>query len=261
MSLPDGLYPDMTREEYDAIARPSWSEIKPLGRSVAHFFAALNGKRSTPALSMGSAADCAALEPHIFKTLPVYDGVRRGKEWEAFKATHAGQTILTRDEHDTAEAMAEVLRRDPHASRHLSGGKSQVTVLWTVDGIGIKSRLDYLNGSVVEYKTTVDASPGPRGFGSQVARYDYLGQAAAYVDAIAQAGERKRHVFIAQEKEPPYVCQVYLTPAADLLVGRQRYRELLEKWVACRALATPPTSYANGELELELPAWAFGDGG
>lgn len=258
MSLATGLH-RIDRATYDDLDRASWSIIKPMGRSPAHCLEALKGRESK-ALAQGIAGHLAVLEPDEFAKCAVWTGaVRRGKEWDAFRAANAGRVILTEDEALTAAALGKAVRSHKVAGRYLAEGEAELSVLWGHEGVDCKSRVDFRSGAgvLLELKTTTDASP--RGFGAQVARLDYLGQAAMYADGFADAsGERLPVVFVAVEKEPPYVVQCYRVPESLLLLGRNRYRDLLSRWAQCRGANSWP-GYAENELELRLPPWAMAE--
>jgi hypothetical protein len=252
--LETGLH-RISREDYDSIDAVSWSIAKPLRRSPAHCLAALKGKTSE-ALSLGIAGHMAVLEPEKFATAHIWTGaVRRGKEWEAFKASAGNEPIFTAEEAMTAKSIARAIQSNPIAQRYLQGGESELSVLCELEKVQVKARIDYVSSAIVEFKTTTDASP--RMFGVQVAKLDYLGQCALYRDAHHAVTQKLLPVvFIAAEKEAPWAVQTYRVPEELLLMGRAVYRPLLWKWAECRERNAWP-AYADGELELRLPAWAY----
>src|SRR5688572_28445155 len=100
----DGIYPGLSREQYDAIDRVYWSSLKYMKRSPAHFQAARQGliRRDSDALRVGTAFHLVVLEPARFGAeVVVWTGkVRSGGAWDAFAEDHAGQVVLTSAQYD-----------------------------------------------------------------------------------------------------------------------------------------------------------------
>lgn len=268
--LKDGLYPNMTREQYDALdERENWSRLKNLGRSPAHYrHALLQPREDTEALKNGRANHTAVFEPQRFaRTVAVWDGGRRsGKVWDAFRKTNADKDILTKDEYDQLIGMQRAVRQHPVAGRYLQRGRAEVSVLWThvvkplggIPGYSIpcKSRADYLvpDCCIVDLKTCRDASPSA--FGRAAFNFEYHAQAAYYVDAVAAVtGKRLPYIIIAAELAPPCVVQVYRIPEHVLAAGRDRYSSLLYQLNECRT-QDRWDGYADEEMDLELPRWS-----
>ena len=85
---------------YRAAAGVNVSSLKEFNRSPLHFkHARENPKPTTSAMSLGTAAHCATLEPERFAAeFVTWTGGRRaGKEWESFKtdADAAQRVVLT----------------------------------------------------------------------------------------------------------------------------------------------------------------------
>lgn len=266
-TMNDGIYPDMTREQYDALVeRENWSRLKIMGRSPAHYrHALLEPRKDTAALKNGRANHIAVFEPELFaRSVAVWDGGRRAsKAWDAFCVANTGKDILTKDEYDLLIGMQRAIRQHPDASKYLRNGRPEVSILWThkpdpflnLPAMPCKSRLDYLAPEwIVDLKTCRDASPAA--FGRSAFNFEYHAQAAYYVDAVeAVTGERLPYVIVAAELTPPCVVQVYVIPDHVLAAGRDRYRSLMVHLAECRA-ADSWGGYADEEMELELPRWS-----
>lgn len=257
----DGIYFDMSREDYDALdGRANWSTTKLLKKSPAHFHA---NRKSTEALELGIAGHAAFLEPKVFaRDYAVWRGPdRRTKEgkaaWAEFQVHSAGKTVLEEENYEIASGIAAALQRNPQLDE-FRPWQTEVTVLWTVDGVACKCRLDILSkDAIIDMKTTNDASP--QGFGGQAGKYDYLGQMAMQQDAVAAVTGRRLPVHLLPvEKAPPHVGQVYVVPDELLLLGRNLYRRLLGRLVEVRRLDLRH-GYSTGKLTLQLPTWALGN--
>lgn len=267
--MKDGIYPDMTREEYDAQAgRENWSRLKNLARSPAHYrHALLEPRPDKAAFRVGRANHVAVLEPEKFSVeVTVWEGGRRAsKVWDAFTEANAGKDILTRAEYDQLLGMQRAVRQHPIASRYLQGGQAEVSILWThetepvvgLPGLAMpcKSRLDYLAPDwIVDLKTCRDASP--MAFGRAVLNLSYHAQAAYYVDAVAAAtGRTLPYIIVAAELAPPCIVQVYRLPEHVLAAGRDHYRSLLYRLDECRR-EDQWGGYSDEEMDLELPRWS-----
>ncbi len=265
--VPDGIYPEMTREQYDALTgRDNWSLVKIMGRSPTHYrHALLEPRADTASLRNGRANHVSILEPELFAgSVAIWDGGRRaGKTWDAFCEANAGKDILTAEEYRLLIGMQRAVRQHPDASKYLRGGKAEVSVLWThtpdallgLPPMPCKSRLDYLTKDwIVDLKTCRDASPGA--FGRSAFNFEYYAQAAFYSDAVeAVTGRRLPYVIIAAELAPPCVVQVYRVPEYVLAAGRDRYRSLMFRLGECRA-ADAWGGYSEEEMDLELPRWS-----
>lgn len=271
----NGILSSMDRAAYDAITdRVNWSTLKAMGRSPQHYRHGLDNPRAdTPSLAMGRATHVAVLEPHLFMAEHVVwkGGRRQGGAWDEFRAEHHDREILTEEEAAKCLAIQRAVLTNHPASRYVTGGKAEVTALWTEEepamgglsgySIPCKARLDYVRPDVlVDLKTTRDASPDA--FGRTTWNFQYHVQSAWYRDAHAAAkGYELPFVIIAVETEAPYAVQVYRVPEHILELGRETYRALLSRLDWCRKHDDWPGYSDDGEMELTLPRWAadFGD--
>src|SRR6266446_6430909 len=131
---PDGLH-ELRREDYDSLQdRINFSTLRLMGRSPSHYrHALLEPRADTDAMKLGRVTHLAVLEPEKFRrSIAVWDGGRRaGKDYEAFAAKNQDRELLTEDEFAECTALQAAVRAHSIASRYISGGKSEVTILWT----------------------------------------------------------------------------------------------------------------------------------
>jgi hypothetical protein len=256
--------PSTTIQEYSELKRVHISTLKSARRSAAHYRHAVQyPPKDKTHFALGRATHLAVTQPELFEAVvtvwPADLGRRYGKRWDAFKDEHEGKTILTAAEHAECVAMAHAVRSNPLALEFLTGGHAEAPMLWTdpETGIDCKGLVDFVTPrGIVDLKTTKDASI--EGFGREVWRYGYHLQAAFYVDGWASShkGVRLPFVFIAVEKEPPYVCTIFRAPDDVLERGREEVRELLALVKTCREQKRWP-GYAEGIVDLVLPRWAM----
>jgi hypothetical protein len=252
--------------EYSAIDAINYSTLKEMAKSPKHYRHALkNGRVETAAMTKGTAAHIAVLEPERFATeYAVFEGKRRaGKAWEAFEAeaTSKGRKILKEVDLDAAIRLRDAVRSDAVAAACFSGGHAEVTLVWQDEETGLmcKGRVDFLrNDNVIsDLKTSRDVEPF--WFGRDVARLQYHVQAAMYLDALETLTKKTAQFkVVAVESAEPYDVVVYGLGEDVIGPGRDAYRTLLKRVAECRANNEWP-GYASGiEMALTLPAWAAG---
>lgn len=252
---------------YRKAAGVNVSSLKEFSRSPLHYrHAKDNPKPTTSAMSLGTAAHCATLEPDRFLAeFATWTGGRRaGKEWESFKtdADAAQRVVLTEDERDTALAIAQAVRGCPEAMVYLKRGHAEVSMAWHHDepDMLLKGRVDWLTtvdgcDVVVGLKTTRDLRP--REFSAQAARLAYHWQWAFYYDGYERiTGRKPAMVEIVVESAAPHAVAVYRIPEHVLERGRQEYRTALEQLAQCEASGVWPGPVV-GEVEFDLPGWAY----
>jgi exodeoxyribonuclease VIII len=253
----------MTWDDYVKLAGLNWSTLKHMAVSPLHFQHACTFKRKdSDALALGRATHCAILEPERFAAeVVVFDGTRRGKEWDAFKAENARRTILKPDDFDYCIGMRDAVRANPQAMAYLERGRAEVPIEWVDKETGqrCKSRLDWVSTSspaIVDLKTA--RSIDSRAFGAQAARLMYHGQLAFYSRGWSEVtGEIPPVVIIAVESEPPFDVGVFtLDPEEALYAGWKLCRDLIDRVAECKSVNCWPGRYSR-ETELDLPSWAF----
>ena len=252
---------------YRAAAGVNVSSLKELNRSPLHYrHAKDNPKPTSSAMALGTAAHCATLEPERFAgSFAIWaGGIRRGKEWDAFKADAEGRgmAVLTEDERTEALAIAAAVRGCPEAMVYLRRGHAEVSMAWhdAETGTACKGRVDWLTAIdgadvVVGLKTTRDLRP--RKFAAQAADLAYHWQWAFYCDGFqAITGRLPMVVEIVVESAAPHAVAVYRIPEHVLERGRQEYRAALTTLAQCEASGVWPGPVV-GEVEFDLPGWAY----
>lgn len=269
----------MPAAEYHAQPGVSISRLKELKRSPKHYIYRLQNPVTTRPMTLGTAAHCATLEPERFESqFAIWDRrsdkgnlcPRNGQFWEAFQLKHQGQTIISEEERDLAEAIAQAVRSDPCAMRYLETGEPEVSMRWTqtsesqlrkpVD-LSCRARADWLTRIDGEHfliglKTARDCRPFV--FGSAAAKLGYHLQWAFYMDGYESiTGVTPTVKEIVVESAPPYDVVVYTPPEDVLLQGRAEYEGLLRQLVECES-RQEWLGVANGlEQILTFPTWAF----
>ena len=145
-------------------------------------------------------------------------------------------------------AMAEVIRVHKVARAMIEKGRHEVTFLWDESGMPCKCRADiWIEGLnlCADLKTT--GSAAPEGFRRSCQRYGYDIQAAWYMRGISKAlglDELPGFVFVAQEKDEPYLVGLYEFSPDAIYNAMASINEALAGIEACRESGVWP-GYAD----------------
>lgn len=205
-------------------------------------------------LILGAGAELVVIDAENWTT-------KAAKE-ERANARALGLTPLLRHEMDTVEAMAGALKAHPIAVALLADGTPEQSIFWQTGPTWRRARIDWTPANtrrpiLVDYKTTVSAEPGA--FSRSVASYGYHQQADWYLDGWNTiTGETAAFVFIAQEKEAPYLVNCFELDATALDIGRARNTAALALYEQCTATGIWPGYSAQVE-QIGLPRWAVID--
>ena len=202
------------------------------------------------------------------KTLDVgeFDNWRK-KEAQAFKdeAIAAGKEPILAKHWDTAfemvgdaKAQLSVIAGCERAFVH---GDPEVVIANCEDGMWLRSMIDWITPDLREvwdYKTS-GMSASPYATGRLMASGGWHIQAAMHeriLDAIDTKGAgRRRHLFVAQETEPPYALTVNEIGEAAMTIGRKQIEYAARAWRQCLAKDVWP-GYPPRIVRPELPGWS-----
>ena len=188
---------------------------------------------------------------------------------EQQKAAHlAGHVPLLTHEHDQVQAMAAAIREHPIAGPLFNPehGTPEVSLFWrdTPTGVMCRARIDWLPHQrpgrtiIVDYKTcrTGDLD----GLSRAVHDHGYHFQAAWYLagaQALGLAGDDAVFIFIAQEKEPPYLVTPFELDSTALRIAAAKTRQALQIYTHCTETDRWPGHWdGEGAALLSLPPWA-----
>ena len=262
--LTDGLHAAIARARYDMLDRTNFSWLKLFARSPAHArHALISPPGDTDPKKLGRVVHLAAFEPERFRNaIAVWDGgVRKGKDWEAFKARNEDRELLTENEYAKCMGIQAAVRAHARAMNYLQNGRGEVTLLWTALApergreVPAKSRIDFIaQTALVDLKTTRCAKK--EFFEKQAIALNYHAQFAFYSDAyFALTGERLPYVVVAVDSEDPFNVEVYRVKERVLERGRATYSAWLDQLVYCRENNVWPGYTAGAESELDLPEY------
>lgn len=214
---------------------------------------------TTPALEFGSLVHALVLEPDNFESEYIVQAhkidkrTREGKiQYKEFMEEADGKKIISSEDMQKASDMKESIMRHRVASKLFKGGKAEQTVFFKDEqGCKCKARADYLRENcIVDLKTTKDASPSE--FAKSVANYRYDVQQAHYCKAF----NLDAFVFVAVEKEPPYLVGVYVIDAEAEERGERLRERDIQVYLDCVENDFWP-GYADTIEEISLPYWSL----
>ena len=242
-----------------------------IARSPAHYWHYCHEESpETAALLFGRAMHAYMLEPDVFSRRFVVApdfGDLRTKIGKAAKAEFLEHVLRDRemvkaDDFDLIRRMTDSVMAHPTARNLIVGGEAEQRIDW-IDpetGLRCKARADYRLRELrmcVDVKSTDNASPST--FARSVATYRYHVQDAFYRSGFAAIGEPIDYfVFLAVEKEPPYLASVCYVDDAAL----ERGAELMLRDLATLKRCVETNEWPGYPIDLTpiaLPAWAFFD--
>ena len=256
-----GFYPDMTREEYDALGTVdilNYSTIK-VGRApkgtMYDLHAQMHRKQHKPtaAMILGTATHRRCYEPHRFQEMyceepPVPEGTTRNRK--AYKDAKAeleadGNLVLTSDDMFAVEGMWRSLKSEPTAAHLLERDSHyEATIIWNdvETGVLLKARVDELCLAEAEASDLKTASKEHDiAFKYAIGDYAYDIQAAMTIDGLHELDMYvRRWVWPVVRKTWPFTPNVIVAPAATIAAAREDYRAILRQVVECRKTGVWP---------------------
>lgn len=250
----------MNYSEYDALPGVRSTRLKLMRTSPLHYHTAVD--KQSRSLDKGSAAHVAVFEPHAFPyRYTVYNGTRRGRDWDEFKAAaeKQGLEVLYPSDWDEACAIRDAVHAHPEAAALLASGRSEQTITWTdpATGLACKARIDFLtdSGCAVDLKTA--RAIDDRSLSRATFEYGYHISAAFYLRGLAEvSGKHWDWAFIAAESGEPHDVRVWTLTEDALWYGDEAVGELLARVRDCEAAGEWPGAYPTVN-EIDLPAWAY----
>lgn len=181
------------------------------------------------------------------------------------EARDQGLTPIHVDDHKTAVEMAQVVHQHEEAGPLLADGDAEVWFYWTDPATGqrLRQRIDWMTRTqgrltIVEYKTTVDASP--EAFNRTVFKLGYH-IACAFALAGAKAlklDQEPEYVIVAQEKTPPYEVSVHQLDHESTNYSHQQMQKAIAIFQRCMETGKWP-GYRSGRHWIQLPVWLIDD--
>lgn len=278
-----GWYRDISNEQYHRGPGTSSSNLKVLMEQTGEHlqYNKVNPKESTASMALGTAVHALVLEPEKFgESIAVAPSVNKrtnaGKaQFEEFMLENEGKTIVSPEQFEQAQAMANRVLEHPVAGLLLQDIIVESSIYWWYRSseLGddhrykefLKVRPDALSRNypiVMDLKTVKDGSYS--GFIRSIQDYWYHLSAAMYLDGCNQCQpllDELHHiaftkfVFICVENFAPYCVSVYELSPEYVALGKQIYRMALYRLSKSREENWP--GYPEEVRVIEPPAYAI----
>lgn len=269
IDIDTGIYPAMPSDDYFAAPGINSSLLKLAAVAPAKYAHALQaGSPDSPALRFGRLTHTAVLEPESFTDEYVIceSSTRTTKAFKEAAKANPAKTVVLEKEVDLALAIANAVQRSPQVREHEHFGDllapeygREVTGFWREGRQLAKFRADAWRLEHCMWDLKTCASAAPDDFLRDAMRYGYPASAAWYMRGAAALMERPQtFLWVAVEKEPPHIVQVYEATVDLIDYGWRVCHRGLDNLQ--RATETHYWSgYADQTLALDLPAWARPD--
>lgn len=230
--------------EYHASRGLSQSVLKLLSEEGGPAKVRYGQRKETRPQKFGSLIHTAVLEPDLLERRYAVTHLERTgtNAWSEAETAAMGRILVKRAEYEEALRIRDAVLRWSEVARLLLRPGPDLAVeqsfYWTdpASGYLCRGRADAVQSAfraIIDLKSTVDASY--EGFRRAVREYGYHIQAAHYIDGWPLAGgwTVQDFVFLAVEKEPPYLAAAYQLDPADLDEGREALRSLIGFYSHC----------------------------
>lgn len=178
----------------------------------------------------------------------------------------AGKVPLLRKELDLVDGMAAAIKEHPIARVLFDpdlGGEAEQSLFWHDPAFDVwrRARLDWLPGQLIndrliipDYKTTASAEPAA--FAKSVFNLGYHMQDDFYTDGALALGlaDEVGFVFVAQEKDPPFLITVHECDPLAKAMGQLNNRRALGVFAECQATGVWP-GYSDDVEKVSPPQW------
>lgn len=221
----------------------------------------LNARKDTKAFDMGHAAHQLVLGagPKLVR-IDADEWRTNAIKAEVAEVRASGGVPLKPADWDAVHAMAAALKGHPIAPKLFTHGAPEQSMVWRDKATGVlcRAKVDWLTrDGIVDYKTARTVRPAS--LPKAVHEHGYFVQAAFYLRgfrATDQTGLRRApfFMFVAQEKEPPYLVTVFQLADEALAYGDRLCAEALERYRDCLAADEWP-GYSDDIEDIALPAW------
>jgi exodeoxyribonuclease VIII len=269
------LVRDMSSSDYHGMKNTfSSSQLKDLLDDPEYFYkkyvAKTIDRQEIPAFDIGTYFHTAILEPDkLNDECAVYTGIRRGKDWDQFKAENAGKAIITESEMTQALGLIKAVQDSPIAMNRIKRGEPEVSafVELAVDGsdiyapefgvelgkfgwtstkskpsksaikLVIKTRADLLaEDYILDLKSTTGNAKSAALMRKKISDYQYDLSAALYLDVFSLAKGKQLSQFLWVFASKDYFnSKTYMASADNILIGRAKWKKAAITLADCLA--------------------------
>jgi len=193
-------------------------------------------------LDFGSLCHSMILEPEkTHAEFAFYDGVKRGKDWEAFKELHLNKIILSKGQYEKAKWLVELMNKavilidypekgtvEKPVMGFFKKGEAEVTFADRIMDVGVKVRADYMRefvsyNSINDLKTTSESDLSLENIERICQRWSYDISAALYSDVIANITKKPSRFYFIFASTTTGECKVVKASNQMISRGREKY--------------------------------------
>lgn len=262
-----GTYDNLSAEDYHADTESiSKSGLSRLYDNPARY--RYGTPQQTKALSFGQLVHAVVLEPETVDARFLASALARFTETdskykdEVIRA--AGRTIVKKADFDIARRISDSVQANRVASAFITPSLIvERTLCWNdpLTGVRLRARPDGIARAdrvLLDLKTCEDA--GSAAFAKSAHAYRYNWQPVIYGDGISrtEAWTPAAFIFIAVEKEAPYLTATYELVDTALDLARRQIDEALSTYADCLA-SDEWAGHGPGLTKLDLPYYAYRD--
>ncbi len=221
------------------------------------------------AFDIGTYFHTGVLEPHKLKSdCIVYPGkIRRGKDWEKFKAKHGMKAIVTQSQKDQAEGLVRAVKDLPKAQDYLDGAAEASLVIeinvyqdqiyaphfgkmLTRNGweegpkkrfdkayvIFVRVRADMLGEYYIsDLKSTTGNAHSNTEMRNKISYYHYDLSASLYLDMFGLLMPALQEFIWIFASKDYYNARTYRASPDNIKVGRAKYMKAIKRMAECAA--------------------------
>lgn len=215
---------------------------------------------------VGTAAHLAVLEPHLLAERAVlhgFDDYRTNAAKEARDGAYRdGKTPLKPAEWGVVEGVQQAIQEHRGAAHWFAGTLPEVTLTWEWNGMLCKCRPDALavdNSYVLDLKTANTCNP--RAIARKAFNEGWFVRAAWYMAGVKEATGTlpDKYLFVAVEKDAPYIVEIYELDQRSLMLGDQIIGKTLGRTLECFNADRWPGYGDGGVTTLQLPSWQMAE--
>lgn len=260
----------MTNQQYHGdVSRVSKSGLDLVNKAPAKYYAKyldpnrpITNKQPSDALIFGSALHKYVFERQDFASEFVVSAEFKGEgsrqRKNEFMELNEGKQAVSMEDYSKIQDMYDSLMRHSIVRELLtSTGVAEQTIHWTdpLTNVPCKCRPDWMCDYIVDLKSTEDASED--GFKFSAKKYRYYVQDAFYIDGARAAGfNPKGFIFIAIEKEYPYLVNLHVYGEDEREFGRETYQQDLLTYQECHA-KNEWIGYGEDVKNLKIPGFSY----
>ena len=271
MAMEPGIYKGLSDSDYRAGGGLTSTLLRKFMKAPRVARAVLEGEfgdepEPSEVLKTGLLCHAMVLEPETvngrFAVMP--EGLKRttkeGKATYQALCDEVGDTgvVVKNDQWVTACGVRDSVLAHPLASRYLACGDPELSVFVRdpETGLLLCCRCDWLCPYpcvVVDLKSCMTADL--YGFSRDAIKHGYHVQAAHYIEVCRLAGiKAKDFLFIAAEKEVPYLCRLFRLSPVLLDYSRQLWRDAVNNYSESQQTGVWP-GYDTGISDIALPRY------